>query len=46
MPSIARSLATIVVFAILRAAPARAQEVKAGDVVITQHWTRATPNGA
>src|ERR1700748_645087 len=32
--------------AILVAAPARAQEVKAGDLVITQAWTRATPNGA
>jgi copper(I)-binding protein len=26
--------------------PARAEEVKAGDLVITQAWTRATPNGA
>jgi hypothetical protein len=32
--------------ATLCAAPARAQEVKAGDLVITQPWTRATPNGA
>jgi copper(I)-binding protein len=30
----------------LFAAPARAQEVKAGDLVITQAWSRATPNGA
>jgi copper(I)-binding protein len=30
----------------LLAAPARAQEVKAGDLVITQAWSRATPNGA
>src|SRR6266436_4592565 len=28
------------------AAPARAQEVKAGDLVITQAWSRATPGGA
>ncbi|MBR0756792.1 copper chaperone PCu(A)C [Bradyrhizobium jicamae] len=28
------------------AAPARAEDVKAGDLVITQAWTRATPNGA
>jgi copper(I)-binding protein len=27
-------------------APARAQEVKAGDLVITQAWSRATPGGA
>jgi len=30
----------------LFAAPARAQEVKAGDLVITQAWSRATPGGA
>jgi len=28
------------------ATPARAQEVKAGDLVITQPWSRATPGGA
>jgi copper(I)-binding protein len=28
------------------AAPARAEDVKAGDLVISQAWTRATPNGA
>jgi copper(I)-binding protein len=28
------------------AAPLRAQEVKAGDLVITQAWSRATPGGA
>ena len=28
------------------AAPALAQEVKAGDLVITQAWSRATPGGA
>jgi copper(I)-binding protein len=27
-------------------APADAQEVKAGDLVITQPWSRATPGGA
>lgn len=27
-------------------APAQAQEVKAGDLVITQPWSRATPTGA
>jgi periplasmic copper chaperone A len=30
----------------LFAAPVRAQEIKAGDLVITQAWTRATPGGA
>lgn len=30
----------------LLAAPAQAQEVKVGDLVITQPWSRATPGGA
>ena len=37
------------VFTVLLAllgAPARAQEVKAGDLVITLPWSRATPGGA
>jgi len=41
-----RTLAFAILFAGLIAAPARAEEVKAGDLVITQAWTRATPNGA
>jgi periplasmic copper chaperone A len=46
MTSIARSLAFTVVLIGLFAAPAGAQEVKAGDLVITQAWSRATPGGA
>ena len=46
MTNIARNLATAVLFATLLAAPARAQEVRAGDLVITQAWSRATPGGA
>jgi copper(I)-binding protein len=46
MTSIARSFASAVLLATLIAAPARAQEVKAGDLVITQAWSRATPGGA
>jgi periplasmic copper chaperone A len=46
MKQIARSLASAVLLACLIAAPARAQEVKAGDLVITQAWSRATPGGA
>ena len=46
MTSIARTLASAALLATLFAAPARAQEVKAGDLVITQAWTRATPDGA
>ena len=43
---IASRLVALSVFACLIAAPARAEEVKAGDLVITQAWSRATPNGA
>src|SRR5215471_17099674 len=32
--------------AYLSSAPARADEVKAGDLVISQAWSRATPKGA
>lgn len=39
-------LAQVAVFATLAGAPAHAQEVKAGDLVISQAWTRATPSGA
>jgi hypothetical protein len=46
MKQIARTLAYVVCLAGLLAAPARAEEVKAGDLVITQGWSRATPNGA
>src|SRR6266576_1961376 len=34
------------VLAYFLAAPALAEEVKAGDLVITQAWSRATPGGA
>lgn len=44
--SIARSLSYVALLACLFAAPAQAQEVKAGDLVITQAWSRATPGGA
>lgn len=36
----------VVALVALFAAPANAQEVKAGDLVITQPWSRATPSGA
>ncbi|WP_426442851.1 copper chaperone PCu(A)C [Bradyrhizobium genosp. P] len=38
------ALAAILAFALV--APASAEDVKAGDLVISQGWTRATPNGA
>jgi hypothetical protein len=46
MRPIARTLAAILFLAGLIAAPARAEEVKAGDLVISQAWSRATPSGA
>ena len=46
MRAILQTIASTLFVATLCAAPARAQEVKAGDLVITQAWTRATPNGA
>jgi copper(I)-binding protein len=40
------SIACAALLSALFAAPARAEEVKAGDLVITQAWSRATPGGA
>src|ERR1700722_3053835 len=36
----------IVLLAALLEAPARAEDIKAGDLVISQAWSRATPGGA
>ena len=46
MTSILDRLAAAALVSALFAAPAEAQEVKAGDLVITQAWSRATPSGA
>jgi copper(I)-binding protein len=46
MKKIARALAYAALLSTVLAAPAEAQEVKAGDLVIAQPWTRATPGGA
>src|SRR5258707_6733245 len=46
LPSIARVAIFGVLAAGCLAAPARAEDVKAGDIVISQAWSRATPNGA
>ena len=46
MNSLSRILALTAIAATVLAAPARAEEVKAGDLVITQGWSRATPGGA
>ena len=40
------SLLAAVFIACLAATPSRADDVKAGDLVISQAWTRATPGGA
>ena len=44
--SITRAIACATVLSCFLAAPALAEEVKAGDLVITQAWSRATPGGA
>ena len=44
--SIAPAIACATMLVYFLAAPALAEEVKAGDLVITQAWSRATPAGA
>src|SRR6202158_5196789 len=44
--SIARAITCAPMLWHFLAAPARAEEVKAGDLVISQAWSRATPGGA
>ena len=46
MKSFLKFVASAALVAGLHAAPARAEEVKAGDLVISQAWSRATPGGA
>ncbi len=46
MKKIATGMVGMVLIACLFTAPARAGDVKAGDLVISQAWGRATPNGA
>lgn len=46
MKHIIRAFTAATFLACLFAAPVRAEEVKAGDLVITQAWARATPGGA
>lgn len=40
------SITGAVLFALILRAPASAEDVKAGDLVISQAWSRATPGGA
>jgi copper(I)-binding protein len=44
--SVARAIVCAAMFSHFLTAPVRAEEVKAGDLVITQAWSRATPGGA
>ncbi len=46
MKQIIGGLLGIAFIAVMFATPARAEEVRAGDLVITQAWSRATPGGA
>ena len=40
------AIACAALLASFQGTPARAEDVKAGDLVITQAWSRATPGGA
>ena len=44
--SITRAIGCAALLCALFAAAARAEDVKAGDLLITQAWSRATPSGA
>ena len=46
MKNITHTFACAAALLALLGAPAHAQEAKAGDLVITQPWSRATPGGA
>jgi periplasmic copper chaperone A len=46
MKQLTKTIALSAALAALLAAPLRAEDVKAGDLLITQAWSRATPSGA
>jgi periplasmic copper chaperone A len=46
MKRITSVLSSLGLALVLLAAPARAEDVKAGDLVISQAWSRATPGGS
>jgi periplasmic copper chaperone A len=46
MKNITRTLACAAALLVLSGASSQAQEIKAGDLVIAQAWSRATPGGA
>ena len=46
MKQLSRTIVSAAMLGALLAAPVRAEDVKAGDLVITQAWSRQTPSGA
>lgn len=46
MSSVLRHLSVVLTLGTLLTAPACADDVKAGDLIISQPWSRATPGGA
>ena len=46
MKPILRTVASVILVTALFATPSRAEDVRAGDLLITQAWSRATPGGA
>jgi len=46
MKQLTSTIVAAAALAALLTAPVRAEDVKAGDLVITQAWSRATPSGA
>src|SRR5665647_1480209 len=45
-PALSNAIAALAMLSCFLAAHARAEDVKAGDLLITQAWIRATPGGA
>ena len=46
MKQLTKTIAVLIAISAPLTAQARAEDVKAGDLVITQAWSRATPSGA
>lgn len=46
MKQLSRTIVSAAMLGALLAAPVRAEDLKAGDLVITQAWSRQTPSGA
>jgi hypothetical protein len=46
MNPLIRNLASVSILCAMSTVPAQAEDVKAGDLVVSQSWSRATPGGA